>query len=35
MAAPLIEEFIEGREFSVLVVENAADPAKAIRLLPG
>ncbi len=30
----LIEEFIDGREFTVLVAENAADPADPIAYLP-
>jgi len=30
----LIEEFIEGREATVLVAENPADPARPIALLP-
>lgn len=30
----LIEEFIDGREFTVLVAENAADPAAPIAYLP-
>jgi D-alanine-D-alanine ligase len=30
----LIEEFIEGREFSVLVAENAAEPASPVAFTP-
>ena len=32
--ASLIEEFIDGREFSVLVVENADDPLKPFAYRP-
>ncbi len=32
--AALVEEFIEGREFTVLVAENAADPASPVTFTP-